>query len=294
MPLKVVFFYNGNADGWTETYYANSSDPFTFLSGVPTSVFTASTAFRAPNTDLFAVRATQLNTGVRLSWTLPLSGKFVSPLSPNQEGYLPDAPQVDALFNLYDGLGHVKKTYFRGLVDAQVAWTSAGVPIQNANLIKPIQQFVSQLAKYQFQLRTSVRPPTGGAIWLTVQSVSPATALGFPQFTFVQTTLPPNLPLTGTYPPIVFQGVNKNALPGFPTTTYGIAQSNTAPTYGFVIPYLYRNTTAFQPTKNMRCTVQVYQYQSIYNGVFLRFTNHKTGRNFGTPRGRARSVVRSN
>jgi hypothetical protein len=292
MSLKVVFFYNNGPDGWTETYYANSNDPFNFLTNVPPNIWSLSTAFRAANVDLFAVRATLLGGGARKSYTLALAGKFPSPASAQSSSGLPDAPQVDALFNIVDGAGNHKKTFFRGLIDAQVGYIASGQSIQNAALIKAIQTFISAMGNYQFQLRYQNRPPNSGLTWFTVQSVSPATALGFPQFSFCSTPTAPGIATPQPFP-VIFQNVNRNSLPGFPLNTNCIGQSNVSP-FGIVIPYLYRNTAAFFPNKNMRFCQQSYSYNAMFLGIFQRFTVHKTGRNFGTPRGRARVVVHSN
>jgi hypothetical protein len=292
MSLKVTMFYNMEDDGWTETWYAPGTDPFNFAINLPGALFTAATYFRAANVDLFALRATLIDSATRKSYTLPLAGRYPSPASASSSSGQPDNPTTDALYNIYDGLGNRKKTYFRGLLDAQVQWTTAKLSIRDAVLLKNIGNYITLLFNNNFQMREAQRPPAGGLAWWTVSSVSPATAFGLGQYTFVQTTTPTGFVLTNPLP-VVFQKVNKNQLPGFPTNTNVIAVVNTGPPYGIIIPYSYRNTVAYFPNKNMRFALAQYTYTQMFTGQFLRFTTHKTGRCFGTPRGRARSVVRS-
>lgn len=292
MACKVVFFYNQDQSGWTETYYCPSTDPFTFLNSLPATLFQKAMAFRAAGTDLYAVRATLLG-GLRQSFTLPLQGRYPSPFSVNSSAYNPDVVTTDALYNLYDGLGHVKKMYFRGLIDAWTNKLPTGQSVQYPDLIQAIGQFITQLYNNNFQLRYQNRPPTGGLLWNNVAQVNSASAEGYPQFTFCQTPAATGFVIGTPLPTVIFQNVNRNALPGFPLTTTVLAQTASSP-FGIVIPYNWRGIPVFTPNKNMRFCLQTFTYQGIFSGQFLRLTEHKTGRPFGIARGRARSIVRSN
>lgn len=294
MSLKITLFFNGPAnDGWTETYYSVSSDPFNFLTNLPSSLWTSAMAFRAGGSDLFAARATLLDTGQRVNYSLPLSGKYPSPLPINGSSGYPAAAQDDALFKVVDGLGQSKKMYFRGLPQANVQRTQGGVSIQDPFIIKNIQTYITNMYNAGFQIRHQQRPPTGGMVWYTAMNFSPATALGFPQFTFIQTPVSPAI-IIAPSGHVTFQNVNKNLLPGFPTITTPVFASTAAPPFGIVVPYLFRGTQVIQPNKNCRFCQTNYIYSNMFFGTFMRFTSHKTGRSFGVPRGRARSVVHSN
>ena len=136
-----------------------------------------------------------------------------------------------------------------------------------------------------------MRPPNGGLFWSPVLSVSTYNAVvGQSQ---VITQIPTGY---GTDSPanVVFQNVPTDILPGFPKNPLWLFQLSTAPgPYGIVVPWLYRTNTNVVYPRKMRFCLQSWTYTNINSWTFERFTTHKTGRPFGTPRGRARSLVRA-
>jgi hypothetical protein len=290
VTLKVTIFYNQANQGWTETYYANGSNPASYLAGLPDSFYRGMLAPRDQDVDLFAIRATFLGTP-RLSYSFALSGLYGNTVSQIVTPPTPDLTATDGLLKLVDGQGGSKLLYLRGLQDQDtIRSTITGASQPTANLLTNLAAYMKAVYSAGFQIRTAIRPPTGGLTWFPVTSVESFTASNAQSA--VNTSLPTGFLANGPTN-LVFQNVPTDQLPGFPKTPLWLQQIGVAPPYTVVIPYLYRaNTPSVNPRK-MRFCLQSWTYTNIFSWTFERFTTHKTGRPFGTPRGRARSLVRS-
>ena len=294
MPLKIVTFYNEAQRGFTETwYYPGSSDPQLFLNqDILTNYFKATMAIRNPLVDLYAVRASVIG-APRQSYTRILTGRYPGTAKPGQEG--PDVTSTDGVWKIVGTNFATRWIFFRGLNDSDILRNATtGVDQPSPQLVNAVNFYFSVIgATLGWGVYQAQRAPAFPVTFTRVISVADA----LPPSNFSLLTLPaaPNLDLTSPVQ-VVFKGVPKNNLPGFPRLATVVAQSNVAP-FSITIAYRYRaNTVQVSPAK-MSYAVQKYQIQQLPVGagvwVFERESERKTGRPFGVPRGRAPVFVKA-
>ena len=74
MALKVVLFYNQYAEGFTETYYVNTTtSPYAYINSLTNKQLYFFVGFRHSSVSLFAIRATTIG-GSRTSYTYVYGG----------------------------------------------------------------------------------------------------------------------------------------------------------------------------------------------------------------------------
>lgn len=293
MSLKVTLFFNSGAGGFTETYFASGSNPQTFINSLPNSFYNAAIALRAAPCVMWGIRASNIGSP-KLVYSVPLGSKVVA----SDDNFGPDNPDVlstDAVIRIYTQGGQSSTHFLRGLYDSSTVLSTAGNSQLGATLQKQINQYLNQLSLAGFQLRFGNRPPVGGLTWFPVISLNPAVAGG--PYTNVVTQNQTSF--DNTDPPyLLFQGVPKNDVPGFPTQTHFFGQATASP-FGVTVPYRYRAATnPYYPEKMRFCLLQ-YTYVNLPptstsnpQWEFIKFSEHKTGRAFGVSRGRARSLVK--
>jgi hypothetical protein len=288
MACKVVFFFNQGKQGWTETYYHNDSVPFTLANTLFPSLIKPMTAFRASSVRLEAVRCTFIAQNSKLSFTkfneFSILSKPGVPLTDPE----PDVTSTSALYSLYDSNGKSRRVWFRGLRDSDVVRDSSGVDKPTARLNQQIGRFIDAAGTLGLSIRTSNRGVLGANLPYLINSIAP---LNLGSFWSTVTFLGPATFLQGDN--IVFTGIDRNALPGFPRIANVLALVNTSP-WSVTIPYTYRSVRdTWAPGKAAYFYKNVYSYNAIASGQFEDFGEHKTGRAFFVPRGRSRSVVRA-
>lgn len=289
MALKVVLFFNGVEDGWTETYYATSSNPYTFIKALPNSFYQARAKGLDKDSYLVAIRATSVDPP-RNNFTL-----FFGNAYPGQGSILstvanPSIENVDALVQFIDNNGVRKKSYLRGMPVSWAILDGNGFPNPPADFYKWLTIWTNALSSNGLCVRVAFRPPAGAPAlqWFNVISAAPSPVNP------VQTNLLIDknfFALVDGVTPVVCQGVPRNDLPGFPKVFVPDSASNAAP---FVVaaPYRFRAANNPQATQKMRFCLLKYAYTPIASSDFERFTTHKTGRPFFEPRGRAPVAVK--
>jgi hypothetical protein len=289
MAMKVVFFYQQGARGWTETWYTQANNPISWQEvNITPALLTTLVAFRAAGTRVVACRISQVDPP-RLSFTLQFAGRYKIVSTLGSTTNAPDMASTDAMWQINGTDGSKRKLFIRGLRDVDTVRDADGFDTPSPFLTSGVNKMLTNLFNIGLVLRSQVRPPNGGLAWNTVIGVTPQVAM--PAYTQITTLNNPVLP---SPPPckIVFQQLNKDNLPGFPI------QTETVPGFviagnGIVVKYRYRGPSNPTPFTTMRFTGLVYTYIAMGTWTFVAFSERKTGRPFGVPRGRARSPVRA-
>lgn len=289
MPLKIVMFYNQGSAGWTETFYHPATTPPQFFAGVSGNLFAKAIACRAPATVLFACRASSVD-APRSSITKFFGNSYVVPpqAGPDKQ---PDIVGTDALVALNTSLGNNRKLYLRGLNDFNTLRSASFFSEPTALLNNGIQLYVNAMIAAQLQIRFGVRPPSGGLTWYPVISVRPWTSSTSQSLCVIQ-----GLPVWAGNTQVLFEGVPKNDLPGFPRLANIVGPSTQDPLPAdtdIYVNYRYRASTSIVYPSNMKVVLNTYQFSPIADWSFEAFTTHKVGRAFGVARGRARAAVKA-
>lgn len=294
MPLKVTVFYNQTRNGFTETMYSNTEDPKAFCQGWSAADLYRLVYWRATGTYLYAMKAALIGSP-RVSFTrlFTTPGNQYYPVPSASKA--PDIISSDAVFRLYDAGNGSAIHYFRGLPDTAINRDpTSGQDIPAPPLIDGVNEWVKAFVNNGASLRSQKRPPTADGPWFPVTNVS-GSAPNSP-YTFIETPTQTSINLS-LYPQVVFQGVPRDDLPGFPLIASIVSQTTTSP-FGIVVRYRYRGAlTTTQPVK-MKFVVLTYNYAALAGAPtstpdFEKFAERKAGRPFGVQRGRARSVVKA-
>lgn len=291
MPLKVVLFYNQFAEGFTETYYVNTTQsPYQWIGNTTNKQLYFFVGFRHASVSLYAIRATTVG-GPRQSFTYVYGGASAmvgsNPNGTQFIGPTADVSSTDAFCDLYDAFGKKRPLYVRGLNDYDVVRNTAGQSVPSSGLTNALQNMLYAMQSLGFCIQWQTRPPTNGLVWNQAFTLT-----GIGTGTTIALTGPvPGLVIGSSQ--IVFQGIQTDYMPGFPRITTPTYASAAAP-WSITIPYLARFPVAnvFIPNKLKFCLVAD-QYTAITGLTFNVFGERKTGRAFGVPRGRSRAKVRA-
>jgi len=280
--IKLVFFYNQYASGWSETYYAPGDDPKLFANSLTTTFMANSVKWRNATTVLKAIRLTRVTPGLaRFSY---LVRPYPSPqgvgVSSAENG--PDVASVDAVYQLGGQAGATRRVFFRGLSDLDTRRDAFGNDIPSVNVTKGVDLFVKGMIAYQFAIKYTQKPPNGGLIYRSPRTVY--AAAGNPLFTAFQ--LEPAAPILPVDTVLTWSGIDTAKLPGWPRNTRIIAIQTVGGVDSYVINYaLPGGVTAWVP--DLKGTILQNAFEPIGDHQFERFSEHKTGRPFGLLRGRA-------
>jgi len=280
--LKVVFFYNLAESGWSETYYAPGSDPKLFAATLTPRFLANAVRFRSASCVLKAIRLTRVEP--------PRFSFLVRPYPPPQgqqtaavaEG--PDVSSTDAVILLTGQGSATRRVYMRGLADLDVRRDAFGVDLISPQLSQGIELFRTGMTSYGFTIRFLMRPPNGGLIWQACALVTQS--LINPRWTKFRLT--PSVPALAEQSKVSFSQIPSRLLPGWPRIATIIRVTGIAPDFDYHIAYALPGGVAVDP-KGLRLTPVLYNHDPIAEQQFERFSEHKTGRPFGTLRGRARA-----
>lgn len=287
---KIVIFYNLAQGGWTETYYSNA----TAGSLDPTSTawvrfFNQRKVMMGQPAFIYGMRIS--NIGARASYSYYFGAKYEGGFANTTAGVkttLTDATAVDALFRLSDASTNKRSLWLRGIPPGYVTRDATGNPIQSTNLIAASGPLLNAMTALGLMIRSLQAPPGGGLISLPITSVAayPTNA----QWSILTTTQAPGF-ILNTGQQVRFHGIPFDYLPGFPRIATVVDQSSVPP-FSFSIPYRFRDSGAYNPPKMSGIKV-AYNATAIQNLEFINYATHKTGRPFGSLRGKARALVRA-
>jgi hypothetical protein len=283
--LKLVLFFNQYQAGWSETYYADGSDPRAFALTITERFMQNAVNMRNAATFLKAIRVTRIEK--------PRSSYLVRPKSPKQGMIVgntlfatngPDVPSTDAVILLQGQNAATRRIFLRGLNDVDITRDAFGNDLLSTGLNAGVTLFVKGMIAYGFKIRYMERPPNSGLAWQTVSRLSKDTTNDYNAE--VKFIVDPVLAVGDT---ISFNGVPGNLLPRFPRNALILGKIIVGGVITYVVPYALPGGRAVEP-KKMQGTRLLYQWSSIEDWAFERYSEHKTGRPFGSLRGRSRAV----
>lgn len=282
---KIVIFYNQGPRGFSETFWLPNQNPKVAADGLTNAFLNAMISFRAANTSIYAVRAS--NEGPpRLSYLRLLGAGFQGGGSGSADG-LPDVITTTAVVRLNSADGFSRRVFLRGLPDDLVVRNVFSRDTPPAGLISAIDKYVKALNTAGMQIRYQMRPPVGGLQFAQVQSLIEVPAISnHTQISHLATA--GFVPLTGAN--IVFSGIDAR-LRDFPRIARVIVTGAIGAVQTLNIAYRMPAGGIVVPAK-MKMLNLLYVLTPITEGVFERFSEHKTGRPFGQLRGRSRAVLR--
>jgi hypothetical protein len=289
---KIVLFYNQYTQGFTETwYYTGTLAPYSFQSSPWQTMFKAAIKFRGVGVSLVAARYSIIG-APHTAFTVFFGNLYTQPT----QGITlpPDISAEDLLIKVSTENAQWKHMYIRGLQQSDTGRNpQTGGPMPSAFLTMNLQAYISAAWNIGLALQVQSTPVSNPAIVkYQVTQVNPTAGVN-------STTLTLSAPFVpiGTAPYyVLFHGVPKNDLPGFPKSCQVLAY--TSPGGLMTIPYRYRaNTTPYDPLKmsvyQLLYTYPVIAQPSYFNQTlqFINFLERKTGKAFFVPRGRVRPAV---
>lgn len=294
--IKIVTFYQQGANGWTETWYHNASTIADFSTATPQFIgwLQASIAMRASDVSIIGSRISN-EAPPKLAQPFYYNGTYGPPSQ--SASFAPDVIATDAQYILFDSLYNKRFVTFRGLSDLIKQFTPAGVPIVPAQLSALVNAYMIAAGTAGFRLKIANKPGQAGVVQYALALVGPSAT----NENWSTITLAPGSAFAPTVgEKIIFHGINRDYIPGFPLKSQ-VMSVGAAPPVTFDIPYRYRSqTNTYAPTKAFVSALS-YSYNNfapqtsanVYPWQFTRFSERKTGRPFGVTRGRSRAVVRA-
>jgi hypothetical protein len=285
MPLKVVFFYNATNEGWTETYYALGSDPQTYaLQYLTQSRLQKFVNPRESNVTFFEARVSLIGSP-RVTYSL-VQNQLPQPLVASE--FAPDVTAEDALILMRSLVGPPRHLWLRGLPESSVVYDTLGNPTPPAVLLAQIQAMATAMSAMNFCIQNATIPLPNANNWYQVTAMQPSLTNG----SATVLTIAPQWAPSPPYPPIYFQGLNKNLTPGFPRQLIPLSVLLSGTVTEVTVPWLFRApNNPFLPMK-MKFTPLAYTTPTIQSVSFERYGTRKTGRPFGVPRGRSVVAVK--
>jgi len=284
VATKMTMFFNLFEAGFSETFYHTNNDPVALKNLIPNSFYQAAAAVRDRACRLKAVRFSQIG-GNRLS----ILHRPYPPAS-GTRGFGGLTTQADvvsttAVFQLSGFAAKTRRVWCRGLADGDVLRNPDGSDDLNAAVSKLFDAYFGKVASLQFQIRYILRPPDIGLTWRKVVAVQHLFDVSPNRASFFLSEQVPAL-LIGSR--VSFDNI-PSTLPHFPRSAEiinGIAQDGIN---NYIIAYSLPGGVTVGPP-NLRLTAEQYGLSTITDWSFERFGEHKTGRPFGSLRGRSRAV----
>lgn len=283
MPTKMTLYFNQLASGFSETFYHPSNTPSTLAASLSNAFYQTAVKFRSTDTIL---------KGVRFSSTLPPRASVLVrpyPIAQGTSGAAADpGPEVvstTAVFLLQSISGGERRLYMRGLADSDVKRDIFGNDTPSAALVAGTNNYFGALYAAGFCVRVSQRPPNAGLLWSDVINVT-SDLTDLAGSTSFQVSIQNQTFNSGDV--LQFNKVPET-LPRWPRKAIVTRVDSNVGNPKYYVAYGIPGGVTLQFPK-MLVTKTSYDYRTISLWYFERFSEHKTGRPFGSLRGRARAV----
>jgi hypothetical protein len=284
MATKMVLFYNQFNAGFSETFYSPNDEPISVATSVSNAFLQKAVKFRAISVFLKAIRFSRTD-GERRS--------FLQRPYPKAQGTRFETAEVgadivstSAVYALQSAAGKHRRIWLRGLADADVRRDEFGNDIPSATLQKDVDAYFKGVFALGFAIKFVKRPPTDGLTWRKVGAVQRIGVTNPNRSTFF--TLP-DAPLLTVGTVVSFRGI-PSTLPRFPRKAEILAVDTIDGVTNYTIAYQLPGGVSVGP-KNLQFTAYTPAYSVMDDYAFERFGEHKTGRPFGSLRGRSRAVA---
>lgn len=283
MPTKMTIFFNQYNAGFSETFYHLEEDPNALMALVPNSLYQAAAKFRHTSVILKAVRFSKIGGARQSVLHRPYPKAQGTRYTVAEPG--PDPVSTTAVYMLASTTGAKRRIWCRGLADIDVGRDAFGNDIESTTLFGLRNLYFQELFDKLFQIQYLKRPPTDGLIWEKIQSVG-ENVTSNPNRAYIRRAAP--LPAWNRGDIISFNGISSD-LPRFPRQTEIISRITVGAIDYYEIAYQLPGGIAVFP-RNLRGTAKTTGFSRISLWNFERFGEHKTGRPFGSLRGRSRGV----
>lgn len=284
MPTKVVLFYNLASGGFSETFYNNSDFPQTLATNIPNSFYQKAAALRSTSCILRAARFSRIG-GIKQSILIR-----PSPIAQGKRGTSampgPDPISTTAVYSLQSVDGLVRRIFLRGLGDIDVTRDIFGNDVPSPDLVNLTNIYFGALFEQGMSIQLTNKPPALGLTWKRVIRVYHELADSGNRSWFFNI---PNLPEFNVNDIIDFAGMGPG-LPKFPRRARILQKKTVDGNANYQIAYGLPGGVSVEP-QNGRCQILPKQYSPISLWYFERFSEHKTGRPFGSLRGRSRATA---
>jgi hypothetical protein len=281
--IKITIYFNQSSAGFSETFYANGSDPYVLANSLTPAFYQRAVQFRAANT--YCV-------GARFSSTDPPRESVLIRPQPQPHGIPrfttiaePDVVSTTAVFLLGSTLPAQRRLYMRGIADMDVNRDENGQDLPSPFLINGSNTYFEALNLAGFSIKKQLRPPAGGLVWDYVTKVE-ASTLNPSKWT--EFTLDSGVHNVFKGDTVTFNGIT-TLEPGLPSKALVINDSQVGTKWVFTIAWPLPGGVILYPEK-LKAVVSEPDLGLISTWSFERFSEHKTGRPFGSLRGRARKA----
>jgi hypothetical protein len=283
VAIKLVFFYNQGASGFSETYYVPGSDPKAAVQTIDYATAVNLSFWRHPNCYLWAVRGSTV-VPPKSSYLQIWSTYFKGTGSTTAFDTWPDVQSTDCVVRLSSTNNHSRRVYFRGLRDMDVMTSPIGVAQPSAWLANGISNAAASMQAKSFQIRFTQLPPDAGLLWHGVVSVQPSLLTNYMASATVGAG---EIGAFNKGDLVIFQGADHRVLMRFPRVARIVQIDTVGGKFDFAYAIPGGQMTI---TPKLRVTKLVYAYDNISGHVIERFSEHKTGRFFGQLRGKSKGV----
>jgi len=284
MPCKMTIFFNMFGGGFSETFYHPNDDPFNLAGVTPNSLYQLAAKFRYVGCIIKAVRFSRVGGQRRSILVRPYpkaQGTRFSALDPG-----PDPISTTAVYNLYSTGQAKRNIWCRGLADLDIKRDAFGNDEESATLQQMRNEYFQALFTAGFRIQFLQRPPDAGLVWRKIAQINHSVSVDPNRASFIPSVAAPALAVGDV---LSVTGVPSN-LPHFPRKFEIISITAVDGVNNYTFAYQLPGGVSVGP-KNMRVTPYVVTYENISQWNFVRFGEHKTGRPFGSLRGRARAAV---
>lgn len=284
--LKLTMFFNAQNAGFSETFYNDGTEPVQLRTSLDNAFFQAATKFRHISVVLKAVRISRVDQAGKsiLFQPYPLcQGTRFTEAEPGA-----DVVSTAAVYRLTGQNGQARRLWCRGLADFDIVRDEFGNDTESAALRTMRVDYFTQLKRLNFQIRYQAKPPEA---LLTYNKVANVNFAGLSNPNRANIVLNPFNPLIVAGKRLVFSGVPSD-LPNFPRTTQVLAVNTIIGVPNLEISYRLPGGLLVIPRK-MQAWESVHLTTAINETAFERFGSHRTGRPFGSLRGRSRAAAPS-
>jgi len=289
MASKITLFINQGQQGFTETFYSQvSASSWAWGNAGAVAWLIARAGMLAPGGAIYGARVSQVGSP-RQGYFTPFYSAYSSTIPAGAPADTnPAIVSSDVQLALSDSTLIYKRNFWlRGVPSHFVFRNAGGFPVFDATSRMLIQTWWNATIALALQIEYQEVPPNGGTF--ANQVLSAAAHATNPNWTTL-TLL--NVPVFTVTPATTarFTGVPKDKLPGFPRLATVRAISSVAP-FSVTVSYAYRGQNLITSPAKMIAINLVYNYATLNLYQLRRVSDHKTGRPFGTLRGRVRAAV---
>ena len=285
MATKMTMFFNQANAGFSETWYNAAVNPKALYDSLAKTFYDKSIAFRDYLTTLKAVRFSNTQLPRQSYLFIPqvaVQGKRGSAFSQKNA----DVISTTAVYSITSANLKLRRVWFRGLNDEDVLRDSTGTDFLTPQVSKLVDSWMNALKNEGFAIRYTVLPPDALLTWRKLQIVNHVAGQSADRANLIPAVADPPLTVGGIYS----VGGIPSSLPRFPRKVEILSLTTIAGLPHYEIAYQLPGGVGVAP-KNLRVTLHVPATVPLDIWQFERFSEHKTGRPFGSLRGRARAVA---